>query len=142
MAGGSNFTKTIWNLLKRLKGGRMDKEQARRIKAIQGSIRKWVDIAYFKGIDRGGDNCDLCQEFTIVHRGACCIYCPIFQSTGYAGCNKTPYARWSVHQLYAHPDQFSTSIALCPECVNLAKQEIEFLESILAKELEKVIDAA
>jgi hypothetical protein len=139
MENGSSIIGMTLNFLRRLEG-EMDKDQDRRIKAIQGSIRKWVDIAYFDAIDYGTEDCELCGVFkTIID----CGNCPVFKATGRPMCHNTPYINWCKHQWseYAMPGESVYRHVRCPECVKLAEDEIEFLESVLERELKEVTDA-
>lgn len=65
----------------------MDK---RTLKALHGSIRKWIKIATWEGGDDGSDNCPLCKEF--LNNG--CAWCPIALETGEAFCFNSPYPAW------------------------------------------------
>lgn len=65
----------------------MDK---RTLKALHGSIRKWIKIATWKGGDEGSDNCPLCGEFLDND----CGECPIAMKTCEEYCFNTPYRNW------------------------------------------------
>ena len=64
----------------------MDK---RTLKALHGSIRKWIRIATWVGEDEGADNCPLCEQFETNF----CPGCPVYES-GYNGCSGSPYSQW------------------------------------------------
>lgn len=57
------------------------------IKAIVGSILKWDAIAQGCKIDTGGDNCPLCQMFSVGE----CFACPVKIYTGKEQCKNTLY---------------------------------------------------
>ena len=99
--------------------------------ALQGSIRKWEQIAAGKGEDKGVLNCPLCQEF-FYKRG--CRGCPVSAKTGHHNCNRTPYTEWE-EQLRDEVVDGRRGVhvrrATTPALVALAQKEVEFLRSLL-----------
>ena len=65
----------------------MDK---RTLKAMHGSIRKWIKIATWEGGDEGINNCPLCAQFF----DGGCDGCPIAIKTGQKACFSSPYQEW------------------------------------------------
>lgn len=63
-------------------------------------IKKWEDIYYHGGVDKGRRNCAYCIRYNPSMYGGNCVtpeagVCPIAYFSGIAGCNKvTPYPRW------------------------------------------------
>jgi len=64
---------------------------ARTLKALNGSIRKWWLIAEGRGVDLGIANCHLCKLFY----GVFCHGCPVEKESHEDGCEGTPYVAWS-----------------------------------------------
>lgn len=60
------------------------------LKALHGSIRKWIKIATWEGYDSGSENCPLCGQFF----GSDCDGCPVAIKTGQKGCYGSPYEEW------------------------------------------------
>ena len=60
----------------------------RTLRALNGAITKWENIVAGKDIDRGVDNCPLCNLFYYGHD---CKGCPVFAKTGQTACQDTPY---------------------------------------------------
>lgn len=52
---------------------------ARTLKALHGSIKKWEAIAKGTGTDKSGENCPLCQEFAYPSGKPFCHDCPVKQ---------------------------------------------------------------
>lgn len=99
----------------------MTKEQT-----IQLSIEKWEDIVNHQGIDDGGNDCALCHQYIL------CLKCPIHELAGKFDCRDTPYQKWIKHQINEHPDLiFKSKKIKCKVCEKLAKEELEFLKSLL-----------
>lgn len=98
--------------------------------ALKGSIAKWQAIAKGTGIDRGMDNCPLCQKFYTLERAHVeegCNSCPVFKKTGLQGCGGTPYDDW-----VSNPSVFGR--ATTPKFKKIARDEVKFLKSLLPKE--------
>lgn len=60
------------------------------IDALEGSIAKWEAIVLGRGVDKGQDNCPLCQRFIAGN----CRSCPVQKKTRARFCNNTPYRHW------------------------------------------------
>ncbi len=108
----------------KLKGAKpMEKET---LEALQGSIKKWENIRFEGGEDRGGINCPLCLLFLF------CDLCPVMIKTGRPQCEDTPYITWVNHHDNKHDHQGynKSKICLCPTCKKIATQEIKFLKSL------------
>jgi hypothetical protein len=105
-----------------------------RAEALEKSIAKWESIAAGIGADMGMDNCCLCQEFCTPREVFMypCDACPVYMVTGELYCGGTPYYRWAVHQDYCHNNQpgFPGFQPLCPECRQIAQEEVDFLKSL------------
>lgn len=97
---------------------------------IGGSIKKWVNIRFYDGVDQTISNCSLCHVFHL----AGCIICPIKQKTGLVACQGTPYSRWAEHQSFhkiGHNNEPRLQMKVhCPECEKIADDEIAFLKSL------------
>ena len=107
----------------------MDAEQK---KALLGSIEKWRGIVERKGIDKGTDNCPLCE----LNYKNDCDGCPVSKYADFPGCHFTPYNPWCEHHEEVH-DQFNFFVVVCPECERLARDQLAFLESLLPEEKEE-----
>lgn len=57
------------------------------LKALKGSIRKWVKIVVGEEIDLATENCPLCEMFF----DRDCEGCPVKEKTGRTSCDGTPY---------------------------------------------------
>lgn len=98
---------------------------AKTLRALKGSIRKWEKIVEGTGINLGPLNCPLCMVF-IRHDypfNMRCRGCPVFEKTGLTGCRDTPYETF--HDLMngggADQDQLHGA----------AIEEVAFLRSLL-----------
>lgn len=102
-------------------------------RALKQSIRKWKDILYNGGEDKGTRNCALCQHYrdlsscTRTYQYGRQETCPVAEYSNAIGCEKSPYGAWATHQRYEHSGCGPWSIQ-CPICADLAQQELEFLE--------------
>lgn len=96
------------------------------LKALEGSIEKWRKIVAKEGVDESFSNCPLCKIF-IDNFG--CDGCPVAESKGTGGCSDTPYESWGSHQAVAH-NAFYNGKIYCPECEDLARAELKFLEGL------------
>jgi hypothetical protein len=95
------------------------------LKALHGSIKKWKSIVDGSGEDRGAKNCPLCRLFLNENE---CKGCPVFERTGYACCDETPFREWS--------EYISSSMenkVFDEESKRLAQNELDFLKSLLPK---------
>jgi hypothetical protein len=106
---------------------------AKTLKALKGSIRKWERIIDGKGIEDGNENCPLCKLFywTVDCRG-----CPVSKKTKINCCSKTPYDEWHDHQTDKH-NKFEELKIRCETCKKLAQKELDFLKSLLSKKVKK-----
>lgn len=92
--------------------------------ALNGSIEKWNKIANHGGVDRGINNCPLCELCNDT-----CSDCPVYLKTGLDGCEDTPYSIWADHHNNCHKGEIRR-ISICPECDVLANQELKFLHDL------------
>ena len=102
---------------------------AKTLEALQGSIKKWEDIAAGAGQDRGWANCPLCLMFNNAEdeeRCLGCRGCPVATS-GHYYCDGTPYDIWSA--LPGRP-----RVATNLEHKTVAQAELDFLKSLLPAE--------
>lgn len=96
---------------------------------LLGSIKKWKDIEDGTGEDLGPANCSLCKVFRI---GEGCDFCPVREKTGQDYCAESPYREWTEHQFSVHDaESLIVMKVYCSTCAELAKEEREFLESLL-----------
>jgi hypothetical protein len=98
---------------------------ARTLKALRGSIKKWEAIVAGTGVDQGTDNCPLCEEFF----DDWCKGCPVNDASGNS-CNGTPYEAWEE----AHYDPgiyFNDRTIKDDDSAIAAVLELEFLRSLL-----------
>lgn len=109
------------------------------IRALHGSINKWIRI--YKGIesDRGEKNCPLCKKFV---KGAvvACDGCPVRVSTGISSCLRTPYEVWT-EKVYSELSSLTGSSyydkflrVIGPLSQEAAADEVLFLISLLPEE--------
>jgi hypothetical protein len=96
--------------------------------ALKGSVEKWQKIVDRSGIDYYADNCPLCTLFNLP--GMRCKDCPVRDKTKLHACGKTPYSEWSNHHRREHPYCSPRKIQ-CTTCEQLAREELEFLKSLL-----------
>ena len=101
---------------------------AETLKALKGSIVKWQAIVEGTGVDRGPDNCPLCQKFNKFHLGEVgpatlnmCDGCPVATRTGVHGCRETPYVTFEEHEDDGNEEGMEDA----------AKRELAFLISLL-----------
>ena len=104
------------------------------LKALKNSIKKWTAIVQStEAEERGVFNCPLCRLFHS-HQ---CAGCPVKEKTGMHGCQCSPYNAWDNHHEILHNKDVGESTSRyedCPECLSLAKKEVEFLKGLLPKE--------
>ena len=106
----------------------------RTLKALKGGIKKWERIVKStKAEDRGPANCPLCKLFLYADIGGSCSPCPIKKKTRVSGCQGSPYRHWVNHHQLIHPGCFFMRHKGCPDCLRLAKEELEFLRGLLPK---------
>lgn len=94
--------------------------------ALEGSIKKWENIAYNGAENQGSDDCALCDLYNTGHIPIC-SGCPIKLVAGNPYCIGTPYSKWINHQLYVHRNAHTV---MCEKCVQIAEKEIDFLKSL------------
>lgn len=107
-------------------------------RALRGSIRKWDSIAKGSGVDRGSQNCALCQEY--LYRATDCSGCPVAAKTGQQHCEGTPYEQWCrersgrVYHYAEDGDYMKTGYAIGDEdSRKIAEAEVKFLKSLLPR---------
>lgn len=89
---------------------------AKTLKALKGSIRKWQRIVAGTGRDEGPNNCPLCKLFWHAH----CQRCPVFKVTELENCGGTPYESWEGWKRVKTKEQR-----------HIAQRELDFLKSLL-----------
>ena len=109
------------------------------LKALEGSIKKWEKIVEStEEKDRGVENCPLCRLFyNDFSEDEDCMGCPVKEKTGMYGCIGSPYQDWKNHYKNSHGVEFGEGTSRhkdCPECLRLAKAELEFLRGLLPRE--------
>ena len=97
---------------------------AKTLKALKGSIKKWKKIEDNLGGDEGADNCELCKKFDD------CTDCPVHLKVKDCGCCSTPYAEWCKHHCNSHNMWNPPFKIKCKECERLRIKELEFLKSL------------
>jgi len=108
----------------------MDKKT---LEALKGSIKKWENIENWGGIDKGSDNCPLCQVFGDND----CEDCPVMMKTGKTQCNGSPWLDFRRHIGAEHSNEPKDEAGwiiykvYCDECKRLARKEKRFLISLL-----------
>lgn len=102
------------------------------LKALEGSIKKWEDIAYHGGIDYSNLNCPLC---ILVRRtiDCDCGRCVVGLKTGKQSCHGSPYEKWIKHFLKCHSWRLEHKVQ-CKTCKKIAIEELNFLKSLLLKD--------
>jgi len=99
------------------------------LQAIQGSIEKWEGIVAGTEVDKGTDNCPLCEKY-YRKRWLECTGCPVKLKVKAELCESTPYDNWLKHQHDKHAGGLYREME-CPYCKRLAKKELVFLKSLL-----------
>ena len=93
------------------------------LKALKGSINKWVKIVRGTGIDDGTINCPLCaiyhNDFNDKVKDLRCRGCPVAARVKDYGCRLTPY------------DDFVSASSNTDEELVAAVKELRFLQSLL-----------
>lgn len=90
------------------------------LKALRGSINKWIKIVRGTGVDYGEANCPLCKMFNTF--GNDCVGCPVFQKTKKPYCMGTPFAGW----VRLNVDRVENE-----RHAKWARKELAFLQSLL-----------
>jgi hypothetical protein len=99
---------------------------AKTLRALKGSIKKWEKIAAGKGVDEGPDNCPLCKLFWSENFD--CKGCPVSARAGMGGCRGTPYDEWALAVEFKDDLKADT-----PRLKAIARKELRFLRSLLPK---------
>ena len=99
------------------------------IQAIEKSIEKWDSIIEGNTIDKGQDNCALCQMFLVNTNS--CNGCPIALFTKHNGCAQTPYEDFVEHWCIVVRKLVPSELIKDKEYVRLAKLERKFLKEVL-----------
>lgn len=102
---------------------------AKTLKALKGSIRKWEAIVAGTGADKGGKNCPLCKLFATGVSIGKCKGCPVRQKTGFEECRDTPYYDFAMESTFRAEDR--GRVADTPEAKAAAQAELDFLRSLL-----------
>jgi len=112
-------------------------------KATEKSLKKWQDIVAGTDVDRGWENCALCQRFSSWHcttktsvsiRGyAYGELCPIAAVTGKSSCRGSPYEKWAAHHKKAHGNvTYKEGLKVrCRWCAYYAWKMVDFIQKIL-----------
>lgn len=87
----------------------------RTLAALKGSIEKWEKIVAGTGLDKGPDNCPLCQLFYQDD----CRGCPVYDFTGQIWCRGSP------NEWYSQTEDGSAAEK------SAAQAELDFLRSLL-----------
>lgn len=101
--------------------------------ALRGSIAKWEGIVKGTEVDRGVNNCPLCQKFTVPTDS--CDGCPVNDATNDMGCCLSPYDEW--HRVNPWTDETpDRRAATTDEHRAAAQAEVDFLKSLLPSDPE------
>jgi len=114
---------------------------ARTLKALRGSIKKWELIVLGRKEDTGTNNCPLCAEFYFpVDQRGICGGCPVKEATGKSGCVGSPYTEWTL-AVWEEPEELAgeraydnpgyPQIVCGPRTMAAAIAEHDFLVSLL-----------
>lgn len=104
----------------------------RTLTALKGSIEKWKAIEAGNAADHGWTDCPLCQMFI----GDDCVGCPVRErNIEYDGCGNPAHRAWGRQMVELHrlPHNGERK-ANTPALVALAREEREFLESLLPEQ--------
>lgn len=112
--------------------------KARDVKALHGSINKWIRIAEWRDLDRGADNCPLCTLYNpgfllSYFPNKACVGCPVRAVTGKSFCKGTPYTHWTNH-LHMSDAPREDRRVFDARSQRLAEVEALFLISLLPKQ--------
>ncbi len=115
------------------------------LEAVRESIGKWESIVNEVGHDDGNENCALCTRFSYscyTRENRKGEKCPVAIKVRDIGCKKTPYFIWTDHHNKQHyGDDFPLSVhAGCEPCVELATDELNFLQSLLPRRKKIVVN--
>lgn len=109
---------------------------AKTLKALKGSVRKWDRLARGEGLDRADANCPLCKLFygdPLQSSPGDCVGCPVMKETGEQYCAGTPYSDWSHWVKTAVYGGYRGNKAKNSSEKRLALAERDFLRSLLPK---------
>ena len=107
--------------------------------ALELSIEKWKDIVEGRGGDFHGDNCGLCYTYDEIEEMDdgeynTCIGCPVKMRTGKSDCMSTPWMTFAAHNICCGLcDSGHDGDSYCPDALEIAKEELAFLESLRTK---------
>ena len=101
------------------------KKYKNELEANWESIQKWINVAFFNGLDKGGSNCPLCQYHNKEYDR--CKTCIVAYTIDNTGCRDTPFWDWADHHLKCHSSSPWLLKVECPECQRLALKEVDFL---------------
>ena len=104
---------------------------AKTLRALKGSIKKWEKIVDGTGVDKRGDNCPLCQLFCVRSTHRWCYGCPVYETTRNSNCNETPY--YAVLHSMVYDKEKGGFRAKSVKSKILAQKELDFLKSLLPK---------
>ena len=99
--------------------------------ALQGSIEKWEKVVDGTGTEDSYRNCPLCQAFI---DNVKCHGCPVNDHNDGNSCTNDEMIAWGKH-IDDHIWSDDGFRVQCPECIRLAQAELDFLKSLLPKEL-------
>ena len=101
--------------------------------ALRESIKHWEGIVAGTEASSGSRNCALCQRFRTRGVGVACTtndeVCPVAIAVGECGCRGTPYERFE--KLADRSESKAGRWAFTPEAKAVAREELEFLKSLL-----------
>lgn len=106
--------------------------------ALRRSIKHWEENVEGKTNSFGPWDCALCGVFG-PHD---CKGCPVMKKTSGLDCQNTPWEKLNEHVQFSHYPRLAGKRAFsfyrnCPTCRELAREEYDFLVSLLPKEGEK-----
>ncbi len=114
------------------------------LQAVKESIEKWEAIVAGSGVDFGVANCPLCKVQEAELDGDWddeCPDCPVKLATGEDDCEGSPYDSWVLHHSTTHltgdtnagvyGDSGLALVDGCEECGRVAREELQFLKSLL-----------
>ena len=101
--------------------------EARKEKALDESIQKWLKIINGTGKDLGQNNCPCCKFDSEVYKqdDYFCTACAIADFTGTFGCDGTPYASWIASKSSIHQNAVVDEKSLIAAC-----EMLQFLISV------------
>lgn len=97
------------------------------LEALKGSIKKWEMVVDGTGVDRGWVNCPLCKLFFTDTSNQHCVECPVSTKTGVSYCIDTPYEDITDYDGDVGDEGY----------IKIAQREVDFLKSLLPKNMEK-----